>query len=113
MFDVSQIGRRYFDVRLVSNGEDGEKHTVELGVEPPTVKLLRRLSTVISGLSDKDHAELEVIDELHDVVRDILSKNRTGYMVPDEMVDSLTFDQLAAIITAYFGWVGEERKAKN
>lgn len=104
MFDVSSIAMRYFDIRLVVENEDGETNTVELKVEPPKVKQLRKLTSITS-----DEAATAMTD-LRDAVRDILSKNKTGYNVPNEYVDGLNLDQLTGILTAYMNWVAEEKK---
>lgn len=107
MFDVSQISKRYFDICLAVEKEDGETDRIELQVEPPTVKQLRKLMSVA------DSNNTSAMDDLEDAVRSILSKNKTGYIVPDAYVDGLDFDQLTGILTAYLSWVGEEKKVKN
>lgn len=107
MFDVSQIQKRYFDIRLTVETEDGQTRKVELQVEPPTVKQLERLTAVAKA------DETEVITELRDAVGGILSKNKTRYRVPDAYIENLDFDQLSAILTAYMQWVAEENQAKN
>lgn len=107
MFDVSQIGKRYFDIRLVVEDDSGETHSVELQIEPPTVKQLQRLLAV-AGADD-----LSVMDDLRNAVCSILRKNKTRYMVPDAYVENLDFDQLSAILTAYMEWVAKEKQGKN
>jgi len=107
MFDVSQISKRYFDIGFTVEKEDGETDRIELQVEPPTVKQLRKLMSVA------DSNNTSAMDDLEGAVRSILSKNKTGYIVQDVYVDSLDFDQLAGILKAYLNWVGEEKKAKN
>lgn len=106
MFDVSKVQKRYFDIRLAVEDESGEVHNVDLKVEPPKLKKLRQLMSLENAKTS------EAIDDLRDAVRDILSKNKDGYKVPDEYVDELNLDQLMAIIEAYMNWVGEQ-KAKN
>lgn len=106
MFDVSQIAKRYFDIRLTVKDDDGE-HKIELQVEPPTVKQLNNLVAV----SKADPAD--AIPELREAVRSILSKNKTGYKVPTEYVNNLDIDQLKGILTAYMAWVGKEKQEKN
>ena len=107
MFDVSQISKRYFDIRLTVEKEDGQTERVELQIEPPTVKQLGNLVAV----SKADPAE--VIDDLREAVRSILSKNKARYRVPAAYVDNLDFDQLSGILMAYMQWVAEEKKTKN
>ena len=106
MFDVSQISKRYFDIRLTVEDDDGV-HKVELQLEPPTVKQLGRLTAVAKAPA------AEAIPELKEAVRSILSKNKAGYSVPDAYVDSLDLDQLTGILQAFMEWVGGEKNAKN
>ncbi|MFT9055102.1 MAG: hypothetical protein ABF449_00565 [Ethanoligenens sp.] len=110
MYDVSSVNRRYFDLRLICTDKNDEEHELKLQVEPPKIKLLRRLTAIAKPSGEGNFAAM---DELQDVVRDMLSKNKAGYKVPDEYVDSLDFDQLVGIITAYFEWLGAQKKAKN
>jgi thymidylate synthase ThyX len=112
MFDVSQIQKRYFEIRLTvetedGQTEDGQTNTVELQVEPPTVKQLERLTSVAKADAS------EVLEELRDAVGSILSKNKARYRVPDAYIENLDFDQLSGILTAYMQWVAEEKQAKN
>jgi len=107
MFDVSTIAKRYFDIRLSVETDDGETKTVELQVEPPTVKQLRNLTAIASDGTEN------VIEDMRDAVRDMLSKNKTGYKVPAEYIDNLDIDQMTAILTAYLEWVVKEKQAKN
>jgi hypothetical protein len=107
MFDVSAITKRYFDIRIEVETDDGETKKVELQVEPPKVKQLNKLIAVSSAGND------EVFTELRDAVRDVLSKNKTGYKVPEEYVDNLDTDQLTGILSAYLDWVAKEKQTKN
>ena len=107
MFDVSAIAKRYFDIRLAVETDDGDIKTIELQVEPPTVKQLRKLTAVASDSTEN------VIEDMRDAVRDMLSKNKTGYKVPAEYIGNLDIDQLTAILTAYLEWVVKEKQAKN
>lgn len=91
--------------------QTGEEHELKLQVEPPKLKLLRRLTAIAKPGEGADN--FAAMDELRDVVRDMLSKNKAGCKVPDEYVDSLDFDQLIGIITAYFEWLGAQKKEKN
>lgn len=106
MFDVSQISKRYFDIRLIVEDDEGT-HPVELKVEPPTVKQLGNLVAIQKA----DPAD--AIPELRDAVQSILSKNKTGFKVPTDYVESLNLDQLVGILTAYMNWVNREKQEKN
>jgi hypothetical protein len=98
MFDISTLNKRYFNIKI--NG-------LELEVEPPKLKVLKK----IMALSKTKSAES--IDELSEAVGLILSKNKTGYKVPDDVIDELDLDQMFEIITEYFKWLGEARNSKN
>ncbi len=108
MYDVSAIQKRYFDLRLTVEDEDGQTHSVDLQVLPPTVKQMRRMVSIEKSSGDDNNME-----ELRDAVCGILSRNKTGYRVPVEYIDALDYDQLAGIQEAYWVWVREERQAKN
>jgi hypothetical protein len=43
----------------------------------------------------------------------ILSKNKKGYKISDEVVDELDFDQMQQILMAYFEWLSKEQNSKN
>lgn len=104
MYDVSQVQKRYFDIRLLVEDEDGQIRKVELQVEPPSVKMMDRLTSV---------AGEDAVKELSSAVRDMLSKNKSGFQVPDVYVEKLDIDQLTGIIKAFMEWVQTEKKAKN
>ncbi len=106
MFDVSQIAKRYFDIRLTVEDDEG-MHKLELQLEPPTVKQLGKLTAVAKA------SEEDAVAELKEAVRSILSKNKAGYIVPNEYVDNLDIDQLTGILMAYMAWVGKEKQKKN
>lgn len=107
MYDVSAIQKRYFDIRLTVEDDNGEFHKVDLQVLPPTVKQLGCLTSVAKSGSD------DIMEELRDAVCGILSRNKTGYRVPDECIEQLDFDQLSGIMMAYMDWVADEKQAKN
>ena len=98
MFDVTTVSKRYFDIKL---------NDTRLEVEPPKVKTLKKI-LALSKVRNED-----AMDELAEAVRILLSKNKSGYKVPDELVDGLDLDQLNAILTAYFEWLAQEKKDPN
>jgi hypothetical protein len=100
MFDISSVSTRYFPVHLIL--PDGK--TVDLDVEPPKLKQLNKLLKI----SKADQADM--IDELQTAVAGLLNKNKQGFKVPAEYVESLDIDQLTAILKAYFEWLNAERK---
>lgn len=98
MFDVSSINKRYF--KVIINGK-------EIEVEPPKIKALRRISELAKKQSE------DPVNDLYVAVSMILSKNRTGYKVPEEVIDELDTDQLNGILEAYFNWIEGITKDPN
>ena len=100
MFDISSVSTRYFPVHLILPDEK----IVDLDVEPPKLKQLNKLLKI----SKADQADM--IDELQAAVAGLLNKNKQGFKVPTEYVESLDIDQMTAILKAYFEWLNAERK---
>lgn len=96
MFDVSVISKRYFDIKI------GD---LTLEVEPPKVKTLKK---IIHLSKSKDS-----MNDLVEAVKIILNKNKSGYVVSDKVTDELDYDQLDAIMTAFFEWVGKNKNSPN
>lgn len=104
MFDISSVSARYFPVHLVMPDEANGQKAIDLDVEPPKLKQLNKLLKI----SKADQSDM--IDELQTAVAGLLNKNKQGFKVPAEYVESLDIDQLTAILTAYFEWLNAERK---
>lgn len=98
MFDISTINKRYFTIKI---------ENLTLDVEPPKLKVLKKIIS-LSKSRDED-----AIDDLSNAVGLILSKNKSGYKVPDEVVDELDLDQMNEILTAFFEWLSKEKNSKN
>lgn len=98
MFDVSAISRRYFSIRLGA---------VELKVEPPKIKMLKKIMSL--SKSRREGA----MDDLAEAVRLLLNKNTSGYVVSDELIEELDFDQMSGILTAYFEWLTKAKNSPN
>lgn len=107
MFDISTINKRYFDIKLTIEDDNNQSKSIELEVEPPKVKLLKKLMSV------KKTANEDSMDELSEALRKMLSKNKANYSIPTEYIDELNFDQMIEILSAYFEWLGKERNSKN
>lgn len=99
MLDICAIKRRYFDVKI------GD---VVLNIEPPQKKIYNK----IVDLTKSKEIE-EVTDNLYLVTEMILNKNKTGYKVPMETIESLDSDQINEIITQYFKWLSESKQLPN
>jgi len=107
MFDISTVSKRYFSIKLTVEGDDGKEKKIELDIEPPKLKTLKKLVAVSKA------AKEDAIDELSAAIQKLFSKNKAGYNVPEEYVDSLDYDQLMQILTAYFDWLDETKKDPN
>ena len=114
MFDINSVNKRYWGIRLnvtvdkiVNDVEIEEEIELKLEVEPPKLKALKKI-TSLSKVRDED-----AIGDLTEAVKMILSKNKSKAKISDEVMDELDLDQLSAILTAYFEWLGKEKASKN
>jgi len=98
MFDINTINKRYFSIKL---------DEVALEVEPPKIKVLKKI-TALSKVREED-----AMDDLAEAARLILSKNKTGFEVPLDIIDNLNFDELNEILTKYFEWLANTKKSPN
>ncbi|MCT8978653.1 hypothetical protein N4T77_18855 [Clostridium sp. CX1] len=98
MFDISIINKRYFNIKI------GD---LILDVEPPKLKTLKKI-TALTKVKNED-----AIEELSTAVGLILSKNKTGCKIPDEVIDELDLDQMNEILTAFFRWLAEQKNSPN
>lgn len=98
MFDINSVSKRYFNIKI------GD---LTLDVEPPKIKVLKKI-TSLSKTKNED-----AMEDLAEAVRMILSKNRTEYKVPEEIIDELDFDQLSEILTEYFAWMAKNKNSPN
>lgn len=98
MFDINIVSKRYFSIKI---------NDLTLEVEPPKLKALKKI-TALSKSRNED-----TIDDLSEAVGMILSKNKLGIKVSDEIIDELDLDQMNEILTAYFEWLSKEKTSKN
>ena len=124
MFDISAVSKRYFNIKLNIMDDNGKAHSLQLEVEPPKVKVLKKLFSTFKrastatvnkdGTDNPEEAEIDadIFDDLYEAVLKILNKNKAHKKVPEKYIDDLDLDQLLEIVTAYFGWLGEA-KEKN
>ena len=98
MFDVNLINKRYFEIKV---------GTTILEIEPPTKKMLNKITSLRSV---KDE---EATDGLYEAVVMILNKNKAGKKILDKTVEEFNYDQVNAILTAYFEWLSKEKNSPN
>jgi len=106
MFDLNTVNMRYFGIKLTVMVEETKKELV-LEVEPPKLKALKRITTLSKSRKE------EMLDDLTEAVGIILSKNKDHKKVTEEFMGELDFDQLLAILDAYFEWLGKEKNSPN
>lgn len=107
MFDVTTLSKRYFGLRLTVEADDG-KRDIDLEIEPPKLKMMKRLMALSKSGEDENQ-----IDMLTDAMQKLLSKNKSGYKVPRELIEELNFDELQAILEAFLSWIAEVQNQKN
>lgn len=108
MFDINSIDKRYFDVTLTITGDNDKViNKLTLQVEPPKLKVMKKLISIRKAASE------EIIDELAESIKKLLSKNKSHYDVPIEYVDELDFDEMITLLDEYFNWIGETKNNPN
>ena len=107
MFDVTTLSKRYFGLRLTVEADDG-KRDIDLEIEPPKLKTMKRLMALSKSGEDENQ-----IDMLTDAMQKLLSKNKSGYKVPRELIEELNFDELQAILEAFLSWVADVQNQKT
>ncbi len=107
MFDVATLSKRYFGLRLTVETDDG-KRDIDLEIEPPKLKTMKRLMALSKAGEDENQ-----IDMLTDAMQKLLSKNKSGYKVPRELIEELNFDELQAILEEFLSWIAEVQNQKN
>lgn len=98
MFDINIVAKRYFEVKL---------NDMILEIEPPKLKTLKKITSLSKARNE------DAMDDLAEAVGMILSKNKAGYKVPQELIDELDLDQMNEVLTAYFQWLNKEKNSKN
>ena len=114
MFDLSSVNMRYFEIKLkilvdkiVDEAVTKVEKEILLEIEPPTKKMLNKIVKL-----RKEESE-NVMDGLYEAVGMILNKNKSGKKISDEIVSAYNYDQINAIITAYFEWLSKEKTSPN
>ena len=102
MFDLQGVNKRYFGVTL--HLEDESK--IEINVEPPKLKVLKRLTSWAKA------KEEDVIENLEGAITDLLNKNKEKIKV-DKYVEEFSIDEMQQLLTAFFKWLNQEKNSKN
>lgn len=102
MFDLNSVNKRYFGVTL--HLEDESK--IEINVEPPKLKVLKRLTSLAKA------KEEDVIENLEGAITDLLNKNKEKIKV-DKYVEEFSIDEMQQLLTAFFKWLNQEKNSKN
>jgi len=115
MFDFNTVSKRYFGIKLSYIDEEEKVHTAQLEVEPPKIKVLKKITALSKArkVDGEDAENQDVMAELSEAVRNLLSKNKGEYKVPMDYIDDLNFDQMQGILTAYFEWLSKEKNSPN
>lgn len=102
MLDLTAVRTRYYSVKFSGR---------VLQLEPPTLKTLNRLVHVIQGVTGGD---MTAYEDFTPLVAKILSKNKAGWRVSAESVESsLTIDQVVVLMQNFLHWLNEEKRDPN
>lgn len=105
MYDMSKLKVRYFSMKL-KNGKI-------LDIEPPKMKMLKKMSTLTNIETDRDFSENDITN-LAEGVSIALSKNKQGYKVNAEKVcEDYDILEIMDFLTNYFEWVNSIQNQKN
>lgn len=103
MLDLTAVRRRFYEVKPWGS--------LRLALKPVSLKLVRQIAHIVKLSGRNDPAAL---DELPVLVARLLSANRSGYKVSAAQVyDHLDYDQIAALLAGYFGWLQAEKSDPN
>jgi hypothetical protein len=102
MFDVNLIKKRYFKLKI--NG-------IVVELSPPKIKVLKKITSLSKGAEDAQDGE--VIEDLTEAVKLMLSNNKAKTKIPDELVEDLDFDELVEILKSYFTWLKNTKNNPN
>lgn len=105
MYDMTNLITRYFKIKL----KDGK----ELELEPPKLKVLRKISKLSNSISNEELGE-EDITNLAEAISLSLSKNKQGVNISSDYVeDNFDIDEMYDFLINFYNWVGEIQNSKN
>lgn len=97
MFDLNSINKRFFEIKV------GD--TI-LELEPPNLKMLKKINK-LAKVNDSDS-----MDELEEVVKGLLNKNRKKIDVSG-IVENLDTDQMQMFMLEFLRWLNDVKNSKN
>lgn len=105
MYDMTNLITRYFKIKL----KDGK----ELELEPPKLKVLRKISKLSKSINNDELSEDDIAN-LSEAISLSLSKNKQGRNISVEYVeDNFDIDEMYDFLINYYNWVGEIQNSKN
>lgn len=105
MYDMTNLITRYFKIKL----KDGK----ELELEPPKLKVLRKISKLSKSISSDELTEDDIAN-LSEAISLSLSKNKQSVSVSTDYVeDNFDIDAMYDFLIKYYNWVGEIQNSKN
>ena len=105
MYDMTNLITRYFKIKL----KDGK----ELELEPPKLKVLRKISKLSKSINNDELSEDDIAN-LSEANSLSLSKNKQGRNISVEYVeDNFDIDEMYDFLINYYNWVGEIQNSKN
>lgn len=88
--NINLVNSRYFNVKM------GD---IDIDLEPCTLKTMKRFQNISSNTDD----------DLIKIAATLLNKNKAKYVVTEEIIETLTIDQLTQLLTEYFNWIAGEK----
>lgn len=105
MYDMTNLVTRYFKIKLKSGQE--------LELEPPKLKVLKKISKLSKSVSNDELSE-DDITNLSEAIALSLSKNKQAVNISSDYVeDNFDIDEMYDFLTNYYNWVGEIQNSKN
>ena len=102
MYDMRQYKKRYFDITLPSGQV--------INVEPPKVKILKKIMALGSTQETGDMTE-EEFDNLIEALSLAISKNKQNYKVSIESIEEdWDINEVQDLLENYFNWINETQK---
>ena len=108
MFDIGTVNKRYFEVRLQVTNDEGEvTNNIKVEVEPPKLKVLKKITSLSKSRQE------DAINDLTEAIEMLLNKNKAKSKVQDEFIEELDLDQMNELLTEYFEWLNKSKNSPN